>query len=311
MTNGLYGVMDIGTNSVRLMLAEGSDAAVQPLSKRVTTTRIGEQLHSTGLLSEAGMERTLAALCDMLSEAKAAGAQQIWAFATSAVRDAKNREEFLRRCDEAGIFVQVVSGEEEARLGFLGALGHHAGPARLIDIGGGSTELVEGADGASRWGFSIPVGCVRAKERYPETDDGLRHTRQWLRESFVRMDGSIQRAHKAIARMKKLGGPVYAVGGTATTLASLAAGVTQSYEPRIITGRSLTAGEVQRVSDDMGRLTVEERRRIPVLGRRGDLIRFGAAILLECMDELNVSSVITSDADNLEGFLLSKLRGLL
>ena len=295
----LYGVMDIGTNSVRLMLAEASADAVQPVSKRVTTTRIGEQLHRTGLLCQAGMERTEQALSDMLHEAQAAGAGQIWAFATSAVRDAGNREEFLTRCEAMGLPVQVVSGEQEAMLGFLGALGHHRGPGRLIDIGGGSTEIVEGQDGACRWGFSVPVGCVRAKERYAETEEGLRHTRRWLRDCPVPADGGEQKAHRVFAKMKKIPGPVYAVGGTATTLASLAAGVTQSYEPRIITGRSLTAGEVQRVSEDMGRLTMEERRRIPVLGRRADLIRYGAAILLECMDELGVASVITSDADNL------------
>ena len=301
----LYAVMDIGTNSVRLMLARCS-GRVEVEDKRICTTRIGEALHSTGELSEGGMERSLSALAGFLETAREAGATQFFAFATSAVRDAKNRQEFLDRCREKlGLEVDVISGREEAGLGFAG-IGVR-GQAKLIDIGGGSTEISCGAGGRVSFSFSVPVGCVRALERYPETEDGLLHARKWLHDMPMSFEGEAVKAGKLMQKLRKAEGPAYAIGGTATAIASLAAGLTQRYDARIVTGRALTLGEVRRINAEMGRIPVENRKKIPLLGKRAEVIRFGAALLEECMVCLDAPSVITSDADNLEGYLLQKV----
>ena len=117
-----YAVCDVGTNSVRLMLA---DEALRPLYKTLVTTRIGDELATTSRLSEGGMARTLTALSEYRYAAEEYNLP-LWAFATSAVRDAENKEEFLARCEDRGLFLEVVSGETEGMLGFLGV----GGPAR-------------------------------------------------------------------------------------------------------------------------------------------------------------------------------------
>lgn len=283
-----YAVIDIGTNSVRLMLAS-FDGAVKPHKKKVITTRIGEALHETGELSENGMQRTLQALREFLKDS--VEANTVMAFATSAVRDAVNKAEFLRRCkDELGLIVDVVEGEREAVLGFVGAVGQNEG--RLIDIGGGSTELIYGKNGIVEAAFSIPVGCVRALSRYPQETD-FPAVREWLKSL----------SKEPFETLLKIDAPAYAVGGTATTLCALSKGMT-AYDAAAIQGSILTVQAIEAVDCELGRQTVNERREHPLLKERGDIIRYGAALLLQCMAGFNVNSVIVSDTDNLEGYLL-------
>jgi len=296
-----YAIADIGTNSVRLMLA---DENLRPVQKYLTTTRIGETLSSSGELSEAGMRRTLAALCQYAEKAARFGAP-LWAFATSAVRDAQNREEFLKRAHAAGIGIEVVSGETEAELAFLGV--GAAGRATLIDIGGGSTEVAQGEDGKLLAAFSAPVGCVRALERLGDRSDeaAQRELSEWLLSARV-SGGSIAMG-EALSTLKPAG-RVYAVSGTATSLASLFAGVTEEYRPDAVHNKVVTQKDICAVLDRLRGMTVEQRCAIPVLGERGDLILHGGTLLLTCMKALGAKEVTVSDADNLEGYLRYRLR---
>ena len=299
-----YAVCDVGTNSVRLMLA---DEALRPLYKTLVTTRIGDELATTSRLSEGGMARTLTALSEYRYAAEEYNLP-LWAFATSAVRDAENKEEFLARCEDRGLFLEVVSGETEGMLGFLGV--GAPGPARLVDIGGGSTEIACGADGLVHRSFSAPVGCVRALTCFGFAPDGPQKVRRWLRETMVTVEG--ERLPMALAMERTdPAAPVYAVSGTATSLASFAAGATNAYRAEAVNGLLLSKKKIEEILAELSALTPQERCAIPVLSERGDLILYGGALLLECMECLGATTVTVSDADNLEGYLRARVRGLL
>lgn len=295
-----YAIADIGTNSVRLMLA---DENLRPVQKFLTTTRIGEKLMETGELSEAGMVRTLDALCRYAEEAANFGAP-LWAFATSAVRDAVNKEEFLRRALSVGIPVEVVSGETEAKLAFLGV--GTTERATLIDIGGGSTEVAQGEGGELLAAYSVPVGCVRALERYGTRSDAEVFASLALWFFQERVSGKSMTMGDALSSLRPAG-RVYAVSGTATSIASLFAGATQGYDAAAVQGRVLTREDVLAILDRLRGMTVEQRCAIPVLGERGDLIVHGGVLLLFCMEALGAKEITISDADNLEGYLRYRL----
>ena len=296
-----YAVADIGTNSVRLMLA---DETLCPVEKRLITTRIGEKLSETGALSEAGMARTLNALCGYADAAAEFGAP-LWAFATSAVRDANNGLEFLRRAMAVGIPIEVISGETEAELAYLGVGALER--ATLIDIGGGSIEVAQGEGGRLHAAFSAPVGCVRALERFGAyaDEEALSALSEWLLAE--RVSGRRLSMGEALSSLKPAG-RAYAVSGTATSIASLFVGATGAYCAPAIQGRIVTGGDVRAVLDRLKKMTVAQRCAIPVLGERGDLIILGGVLLLTCMGALDAGEIVISDADNLEGYLRYRLK---
>ena len=300
--NITYAVADIGTNSVRLMLA---DEACRPVKKYLTTTRIGEALHRTRRLSPEGAARTLEALKAYKSQADHYGVE-LWAFATSAVRDAENRQEFLSAALSQGIAIHVVSGQTEGMLGFLGVGVQE--PMTLIDIGGGSTEIAYGENGSPQVSFSCPVGCVRALDRFggDSSPAALSELKAWLRNTPVTVAGTVQSMGQAMAALSGRG-RVYAVSGTATSIASLIAGATDRHQPEKIQGMTLDRSTVEQTVKELAQTPVSQLCSIPVLGKRGDLIAYGGALLLQCMDSLSAEAITISDSDNLEGYLRYRL----
>ena len=153
-----YGVIDIGSNSVRLMVSDGT----KTLYKRVNTTRLSEGLGLTGKLTEAAMSRTADAAAEFVRAAEADGCGEIYAFATEAVRSASNGGEFVAMAAARGVTVDVVRGETEAKLGFYGA--YSGGRQAVLDIGGASTELAIGGEDGMEYGKSLHIGSVRIKD---------------------------------------------------------------------------------------------------------------------------------------------------
>lgn len=305
-----YAVIDIGSNSTRLMLAE-YDKRIIVHEKRLVTTRIGEQIALTGKLSEEGMRLTLDALRQYKAVAASFEAHELLAFATSAVRESSNKYEFLDLCAQIGINVNVIDGQTEAHIGFFGAVGMQTG--KLIDIGGGSTELVYGKDGNIALLGSVPMGCVRARGLFEDTHEGLKAlckaflgTQTEFTETLhAHVHKEKKGAAHLLSRMKRQPGPLYAVGGTATSLCAMAAGLTRHYDARLVHGRQTTCGEITQLMRTLGALSVDQRiHAYPLLGRRAEIIRYGGALLLCSMHELDAPSIIVSDADNLEGYLL-------
>lgn len=279
-----YAVIDIGSNSVRLMLwADG------PLYKRVVTTRLAEGLSASGVLSDEACSRTVAAIGGLCREGREAGAR-IAAFATAAVRSASNGRAFCDRVKrECGVEVDVVSGEEEALLGLCGALGDSDGG--IIDIGGASTEVCIRRGGNIAFSVSLPVGVVRLLERCGQDKEKL--------------IGAVREAVRPLAAARGKD-RLYAIGGTASTLASIRLGLSE-YDAGKLAGLSLSAQYLGEIGERLLGLTVEQRKRIPGMDvRRADVIAGGAVLLYEAVCALGADEVRFSDGDNLEGYLLRR-----
>ena len=251
-----FAVIDIGSNSVRLMIV--ADGKV--LYKTLNTTRLGEGIAHTSTLNVAAIERTANAVASFYQKAKQEGAESIYAFATAAVRSAVNGQDFVcavrKLCD---LEVEIVSGEEEALLGITGALGVEDG--MLIDVGGASTELVVQSKGELLYKKSINVGIVRLKDECGNDEKLLRKVAEERANEFL----DAPKGYKA-----------YAIGGTATTLAALKLGL-KEYSSAAVTGAEIFAMEMQAVADKLLAMPVEEIEKLPCMPTgRADVIAGGA-----------------------------------
>ena len=279
-------VIDIGSNSVRLMIM--ADGKV--LYKRLQTTRLGEGLaHSTRLKPEA-IERSAQAVSTFYSVAQAENAEEIAAFATAAVRSAENGQAFVARVSElCPLQVEIVSGETEAEIGILGALGTRDGG--VIDVGGASTEIVYKQKGDIIYKQSENVGVVRLK-------DVCGRDEQCLKNYCEQMVG----AYKNLPCQENF----YAIGGTATTLAAWKLHL-QEYSSEKVTGTVITKAEMQTLAKELLAKSVEEIAAFPCMPTgRADVLAGGAFWLYTVMDKLEIPSLIVSDRDNLEGYAIQK-----
>ncbi len=282
----MIAIIDIGSNSVRLMLwADG-----KTLYKKVQTTRLGAGIAS-GMLSEEGMERTLAAVTRFCREGEEAGAR-VYAFATAAVRSAKNGREFCGRIlHDCGLEVEIVSGGEEALLGLYGALGE--GDGGIIDIGGASTEICFRKGGTVGFSVSLPVGAVRLRDACGED-----------RENLLSAIGEVLSPLLPPPAPERM----YVIGGTGSTLASVLLGL-ERYDAQRIQDFPMSLPQLSALADRLLSLTAEERREIAGMDKkRVDIIAGGALLLVGIMKKLSLGEVCASDRDNLEGYLY--LRGL-
>ena len=281
-----FAVIDIGSNSVRLMIV--ADGKV--LYKTLQTTRIGEGLAQTNRLKTQAIERSAKAVALFCARAKAEGAENVYAFATAAVRRAENGLEFVQRVQElCRLQVEVISGETEAEIGILGALGNADGA--VIDVGGASTELVVKQNGAITYKKSVDIGVVRLKDICGQEQTLLEETCKNFASEYGKVDGA---------------DVVHAIGGTATTLAAIKAGLTV-YDPEKITGVEITAKEMREVADKLLGMTVEEIALMPcVMAGREDVLTGGAVLLAQIASKLKIEKFIVSDRDNLEGYAVKK-----
>lgn len=283
-------VIDIGSNSIRYFCAAVTPQSVAAFSpKRLITTRLAEGILNSGCLSEAAMDRSVTAISEFRALALEQGAQTVYAYATSAVRDAKNRAEFIERVRaQCGIEVDVLSGNEEARLAFLGATGQSGGG--LIDIGGGSAQVMT-RDQA----HSFPIGCVRAKElcKTLTQEEVPQAIENWLRET-------VGDALAGIREQRWTG-----VGGTITTLGALQAGL-KVYDSLRVNREALTLEGVRALYDRLLAIG-ESRREHPLLRERHDIILFGALLLYGLMAWLDIQALQVSDADGMEGYLIDRV----
>lgn len=282
-------VIDIGSNSVRLMMM--ADGKV--LYKTLNTTRLGEGIASSPFLKDEAISRTASAVADFLSRARREGAAEVYAFATAAVRSAENGTAFIGRVKElCGLDVEVISGEEEAEIGILGALGEKDGG--IIDVGGASTEIIIRAGGAVIYKKSVNIGVVRLKDLCGAERD--------------RLKAAAEKAVKEYGQVPE-GISMYAIGGTATTLAALTLDM-RDYIPSRITGTVIGRERMRTLADRLTGMTAAEIALLPgVQPKRADVLGGGAVLFSVIMDKLNFPEIIVSDSDNLEGY--AKKRGLM
>jgi len=285
--NNDVAIVDIGSNSVRLMLVK--DGRV--VYKKSIITRLSENLSGDDLIKEAPFERTMKAVLCFIEQAKSDGADEILAFATACVRRAKNGVQFANEIEKrTGVHVEIVSGETEAELGLLGAL--NGGDGGVIDVGGASTEVVISKGGKIEYAKSVNYGAVIT---YNECGDDLEKTKEFTErhaENFQMQNGE----------------KFYAIGGTATAICALALGLTE-YDASVVHGTTLSVEQVEEWANRLFSLSERERMRYKSLQpQRATVIAHGAFVLLSVLKRLNVKSVVVSESDNLEGYLIYKRR---
>lgn len=281
-----YAVIDIGSNSVRLMTI--ADGIV--LYKTVDSTRLGEGLATSKNLKKEAIKRTSLAVANFYRRAQREGAKKVFAFATAAVRSAENGQAFVKEVKElCGLDVETVSGEEEARLGISGALGEEDGA--VVDVGGASTELVVQKNGKIVYAKSIDVGVVRLR-------DMCGRDLEKLTEVCLEAVRAFQNA--------KIDCPLHGIGGTATSLAAMCAKI-ECYAPEKVTGVTLSTKKIRTLACQLAEMSVEEIASLPcITQKRAEVLGGGAVLLAALAEELGISELTVSDGDNLEGFAKSK-----
>jgi len=298
--------IDIGTNSIRLLKAEIIDGKLISGDKALDMTRIGEGVNETGMLSEAGMKRSVKALAAFAQEAQAWGAKHIFALATSAVRDAKNREVFLKRVKEVcGLEIEVISGEQEAKIGFVGVLAgltNLEGQLLVIDVGGGSTELIVGDALGIQFAYSANVGAVRMTGKHITTDPISNIECENVKVDIAKITSEVLMELKKYNITKAIG-----IGGTATTLGAMKLEM-ETYDRFVIQNSSITNKEIKKINKSLEALSVEERKKIKGLQpKRADIILAGSMVVEHVLENLELEEMYISDFDNLEGCLKDKL----
>ena len=279
-----YGVIDIGSNSVRLLISENGKG----IKKVINTTRLAEGVKD-GLLQRQPSLRTLKAVKDYAKAAMKSNADKVLIFATAAVRNAVNGQEFAETVEkECGVKVDVVSGEIEAKLGVLGALNGKDGA--VLDIGGGSTEIAVIKGGQCVYSESLPIGAVVLTNKFGQDSAKIR---EYVKEK-VKQYGNIPVAN------------FYCIGGTCTSLAAVSLKLVK-YDAEKINGYKLTAEEVSRLSREISALTVDDRKNLVGLQKeRADIIHAGAIIFDAVAEYVGVDYFTVSENDNLEGYLIYK-----
>jgi exopolyphosphatase / guanosine-5'-triphosphate,3'-diphosphate pyrophosphatase len=305
------GVVDIGTNSTRLLIADVENGAITELDRRSEVTRLGQGVDTSGRLAEEAMERvfaTLAAYRDALDAAGVPADARI-AVLTSAARDAANGGDFTRRVrEDYGLDARTIAGEEEARLTFRGATHgrdpEDATPLLVFDIGGGSTELIVGAAGSDipRFHISLQAGVVRQTERHLRHDPPPPRELQQLADDVrATIEAGVPHEVRASARA------AVGVAGTATSLAAIDQEL-DPYDPRRVHGYVLELGEVELLLARLAQMPLALRRDVSGLHPdRAPTIVAGTAILLEILRAFGLDRAEVSEHDLLHGVALARV----
>jgi exopolyphosphatase/guanosine-5'-triphosphate,3'-diphosphate pyrophosphatase len=295
--------IDIGTNTILLLIAKVEEGKVNPLFEIETVARLGEGVQKNGILLKEAMDRSLQTLAQYLKWCQELEVQKVFTAGTSALREAKNSEDFLNLVKEKlDLPIEVISGEEEAQLSFLAVakdLGKVKEPILVVDVGGGSTEFILGkGDQISQW-ISLPLGSVRFTEEFLRSDPVQE-------EEWEKMERKIQEYLVTIPHSQE---PIsmVAVGGTATTLASVEQGLEDFIAEKIhhfVLGKEALKNQLLLYRSK----TIDERRKISGLPMaRADVILAGGAILYLAMEELKCPSVLISCHGVRYGLLYKKL----
>ncbi|MFI1101132.1 exopolyphosphatase [Streptomyces melanogenes] len=296
--------IDCGTNSIRLLVADCDPATGElvDLDRRMTIVRLGQGVDRTGRLAPEALERTFAACREYAAVIKEFGAERLRFVATSASRDAENRDEFVRGVlDILGVEPEVITGDQEAEFSFTGATKelHADGDYLVVDIGGGSTEFVVGSRQV-RAARSVDVGCVRMTERHHPGDPATP-------EQIAAIRADVETALDLAERTVPLREPRTLVGlaGSVTTVAAIALDL-KAYDSAAIHHSRISYEQVRAVTERLLASTHEERTAIPVLHPgRIDVIAAGALVLLAVMERTGASEVVVSEHDILDGIAWS------
>ncbi|WP_345536582.1 Ppx/GppA phosphatase family protein [Phytohabitans rumicis] len=294
--------IDCGTNSIRLLIADIVGDRLVDVVRRMEIVRLGQGVDRTGRLAPEAIERTRVALADYAAVVRDLGASRVRMCATSATRDAANADEFRAMVlDTLGVLPEVVTGDEEARLSFTGAVrGLSAqAPYLVVDIGGGSTEFVVGSSSVDS-AISVDIGCVRMTERHLHTDPP---SSDEVAAATADITAAVDRALDAVGG--RGAATLVGLAGSVATVAAIALGLTE-YDPVRIHHSRVSYDEVAKITADLLEMTTAQRLAIPVMHPgRADVIGAGALVLRVIMERAGAGSVIASEHDILDGIAWS------
>lgn len=290
--------VDIGTNSVRLLIA---DEHGRELERPMHMTRLGQDVDVTGRLAPEAIARTTRVLEQYRALAERHGVTRLRATATSAARDAANSAEFFDAAERAlGVRPELLGGEEEARWSFRGATADLApsdGPFLIIDLGGGSTELVLGTTEPENL-VSLQLGCVRMTERHLKSDPPAPSELEACFADVARVLQAARTIDRERARR------CVGLAGTVTALAGMSLGL-ESYDARLTHHSLLTRSSVEASFERLSRATLAERRTLLTQPERAGVIVGGACVLLAILRHFDITDLLVSEHDILDGLVAS------
>ncbi len=301
--------IDIGTNTIRLLVLEAAGGTFRELYSGRKITRLGQDIDRTGRFSPDAEERSLRALSDFSASIQRYGADHIAVVGTSAFRIASNAQKFIEEVEKrTGLVIRVISGEEEARFTLIGVMqvlkntslwrGSLNTPALVIDIGGGSTEIIMTSSNNGLLIKSLPLGAVYLTERFIKHDppllDEIQHLRTWVQTLLQQKCPEMLDDHSGL---------FVGTAGTITTLAAIDQKLAE-YDPDKINGYIMSKETVSMITNRLCTSTLEERRTMPGLEQgREDIIPAGSLIVQEIMDYFGVQSMMVSDWGLREGII--------
>jgi exopolyphosphatase/guanosine-5'-triphosphate,3'-diphosphate pyrophosphatase len=305
--------VDCGTNSIRLLVADcdPQTGELVDLDRRMTIVRLGQGVDRTGRLAPEALERTFAACREYAAVIKELGAERLRFVATSASRDAENRDEFVRGViDILGVEPEVISGDQEAEFSFTGATRELTGsdnlarPYLVVDIGGGSTEFVVGDDRV-RAARSVDVGCVRMTERHLVQDGTVSDPPTAAQITAMRADieAALDLAEESVPLREAR--TLVGLAGSVTTVSAIALEL-PAYDSEAIHHSRVSLDRVREITDRLLRSTHAERAAVPSMHPgRVDVIGAGALVLLSIMERIGAEEVVVSEHDILDGIAWS------
>lgn len=304
MSEQLLAAVDCGTNSVRLLVSRLVDGRLVEVDRRLHLTRLGQGVDATGQFHPEALARTLDAMADFGAELDELGVTHRRVVATSAARDARNSAEFFDGARaRLGVEAEIIPGEEEARLSYAGAVGALPGtaqPVLVMDIGGGSTELVLGSDGQVRHAISLDVGSVRVRERFLHGDPP---TPVEVSAATAQIDGLLAASGIDFAAVATWVG----VGGTVTSLSALSQEL-PTYDRARVHGSVVTRGELDALGLRLLAMPIAAVTELPTMvPGRADVI-CGGALIARRVASLLAPELTVSEADILDGLVLGLVR---
>lgn len=302
------GAIDIGTNSMRLLVCDFINDELLNRKKFINTTRIGKGVDEHGFISQEAIRRNIDALKEFYKLSKSEGCDYIYCIGTSALRDSKNGDDFVRIAkEEIGIDIEIISGEEESNLGFLGVLkgANENDDILVIDIGGGSTEFILGNMDGIKFSKSENVGALRMTEKFLTTDIVDNYEFDMMSE-FI--ENEIRETLESLKEkhINKLVG----IGGTITSLSAINQEL-EVYSMEKIHNSVVTIDDIENILQNLKKMTLNDKKSLKGLqSKRADIITAGVKILHIIMKKLELREITVSEYDNLEGLICLKSKKL-
>ncbi len=304
------GTIDIGTNSMRLLIADYNDNKIENRKKFINTTRIGQGVDKEGCITKEALERNLKSLKEFSDKCKEEKCDKVYCMGTSALRDSKNGQEFVNEAKKlTDIDVKIICGEEESNLGFMGVLEGTEGDKKedilVIDIGGGSTEFIVGNEEGIKFCKSENVGALRMTEKFittdPINDEEFNDMTSFVEDTISSTIDTI----KTMNISKLIG-----IGGAITSLSAMNQQL-EVYSMEKVHNSVVTKKDLEKILQNLKIMTLSDKKTLKGLQpKRADIITAGVKILHIVMEKLEIEKIMISEYDNLEGLMCQNSKNM-